>query len=83
VTGRTRRVNDIGAGKAGVGNERMRDFRVYVEDGLVRVWVEVADFASRGDTSVEVMQYLTADEAMFFAKAFERCAIEALRQGAE
>ena len=83
MSDRTRRVNEIGAGKVGVANERMRDFRVYVENGSVQIWVEVSDYPSRGGDSIEVMQYLTAEEAMFFAKAFERCAIEALKNGAE
>lgn len=81
ITDRVRRVNEVGAGKAGIGYERLKDFRVYPESGKVQVWIEVRDFPSRGGDVIEVLQYLTAEEAMAFAKAFERCAIQALKDG--
>lgn len=74
---RTRAVNDIGLGMAGIGNERLRDFRVYEESGSVQVWVEVA-----ASPPAELLQYLTPEEAMAFSKAFERCAIAALKNRA-
>lgn len=83
MTGRVRRVNEIGAGFKGIDNERMKDLRIYEESGSVQIWVEVADFQSRGGNTIEVMQYLTPSEAMAFARAFERCEIEALKKGAE
>ena len=70
---RTRVVNDIGLGMTGFGDERMADIRVYHEDGRVQVWVE-----TDGSGITEVMQYLTADEAMAFSRAFRRCAIAAM-----
>lgn len=68
-------VNDHGIGLAGADRNHMQDLRVYAEGGSVQVWVEV-----RAGAPSEVMQYLTPQEAMAFAKAFERAAIEALRQ---
>lgn len=72
---RTRIVNDIGLGLAGADNEKLKDLRVYVEAGRVQVWSEHKDGS-------EAMQYLTPVEAMAFAKAFERCAIAALKDEA-
>lgn len=74
MTDRLRTINDIGIGFKGAGNEHVRDIRVYPEGGIVQVWIE-----ARGQES---MAYMTADEAMSFAKAFERCAIQALKDGA-
>lgn len=72
---RTRTINDIGIGLAGAVGEKMVDLRVYHESGNVLVWTEInCDGQSR-----EVMQYLTPEEAMRFAAAFERCAIQALK----
>lgn len=72
---RTRILNDIGLGLAGAENEKLKDLRVYVESGSVQVWSEHKDGS-------EAMQYLTPIEAMAFAKAFERCAIAALKETA-
>ncbi len=71
---RLRQINEIGIGMAGVPNERMVDLRVYAEGATVQIWVETG--------TLEVMQYLTPSEAMSFAKAFERCAIQALKDSA-
>lgn len=76
----TRPINEIGLGIAGLAGEHLRDFRIYEENGSVQIWVAVA--RRRGDTSlgdIEALQYLTPDQAMAFAKAFERCAIQALK----
>jgi hypothetical protein len=73
----TRTINEIGCGLFGVGTERMKDFRVYEEGGAVQVWV---DHEEGGVTNL--LQYLTPIEAMAFAKAFERCAIAALKNSA-
>lgn len=75
MTGRTRIVNDIGLGLAGADNEKLKDLRVYVENGGVQVWSEHRDGS-------EALQYLSPVEAMAFAKAFERCAIQALKETA-
>lgn len=72
---RTRRINDIGLGLAGADNEKLKDLRVYVENGGVQVWSEHKDGS-------EALQYLSPVEAMAFAKAFERCAIQALKETA-
>ena len=74
---RTRTVNDIGLGMAGMPREKMVDFRVYEESGSIQVWCEIAP----GSPS-EILQYLTPEEAMAFSKAFERCAIAALKNRA-
>lgn len=74
MTDRIRTLNDIGIGFSGVGKERLRDLRVYEEGGLVQVW-----FEARG---TETLLYMQPEEAMSFAKAFERCAIQALKNGA-
>ena len=79
---RTRRINDIGIGMAGIGDELVKDFRVYSESGSVQVWIELFDRSWNG-TIHEAMQYLTPEEAMRFAKAFERCAIQALKEMSE
>jgi hypothetical protein len=63
--------NGIGAHFAGVGNERMKALRVFEESGSVHVAVNI-------DGS-EGLQYLDPMQAMAFAKAFERCAIAALK----
>jgi hypothetical protein len=75
---RTRTVNDIGLGMAGIGKERMLDFLVYEEGGRVFVKFE---FEPENSPS-ELLQYLTPEEAMAFSKAFERCAIAALKNRA-
>jgi hypothetical protein len=73
----TRVVNDIGCGLLAPGAaDHVRGLRVFEEGGSVQVWVET-DSAGIND----VLQYLTPAEAMVFAKAFERCAIAALKNG--
>ena len=74
---RTRAVNDIGLGMAAIGNERMRDFILYEESGSVIVRCDC-----HTDGIDEITQYLTPEEAMAFSKAFERCAIAALKNRA-
>lgn len=69
---RTREINDIGIGLAGAEGECLKDIRVYPESGAVHIWVELSD-------GREVLQYLSPLEAMAFAKAFERCAVQALK----
>lgn len=80
MTKRTRDINDRGIGFAGIDKELIRDIRVYDEGGRVQVWVEV--MIGKENETREAMQYMTAEEAMAFAKAFERCAIQALRDAA-
>lgn len=72
---RIRQINDSGIGLWGFEGEKLRDIRVYAENGSVQLWVEVG----QGDSIEEAMQYLTPSEAMAFAKAFERCAVQALK----
>lgn len=73
----TRVVNDIGCGLLAPGAaDHVRDLRVFEESGSVQVWVE-----TDGGGINEIFQYLTPVEAMAFAKAFERCAIVALKNG--
>jgi hypothetical protein len=83
---RTRVVNGLGIGYAGLEGERVRDIRIYNEGGAVQFWVEVAGFGlmnNEAEIAYEAMQYLTPEEAMAVAKALERCAIQALRETAE
>lgn len=70
---RTSRVNDIGLRLTGVATEHMKLFQVYEESGTVIVETELANNRSNA------IQYLSPEEAMAFAKAFERCAITALK----
>ena len=77
---RIRRVNDIGLGMAGISPERLMDLRIYAESGTVIVGVVVGEHAE--SSPFEAIQYLTPQEAMAFAKAFERCAIAALKDSA-
>lgn len=76
---RTRPVNDIGIGFAGLDNERAADIRVYVQSGTVIVELDVRGMDDQFSDVRHGLQYLTAAEAMAFAKAFERCAIQALK----
>lgn len=69
---RTSPVNDICLRMFGRGGERMKDFRVYEEGGSVLVCVEC-------EATRDLLQYLSPEDAMAFAKAFERCAIAALK----
>jgi hypothetical protein len=79
---RTRRINAIGIGFAGIDTELINDIRVYPEGGSVQIWVEIHQRDNWPQTH-EAMQYLSPEEAMAFAKAFERCAIQALKERAE
>ena len=72
---RLRFVNDTGLGLLGAEKEKVKDLRVYEENGSIQIWIETAD--------IEVMQYLTPQEAMTFALAFERLAMIALKKRAE
>ena len=71
---RTRVVNGIGIGFAGLDGERLRDIHIYTEYGKVMIGVNVDDH--------EAIQYMSPEAAMSFAKAFERCAIAALKESA-
>lgn len=73
---RLQHVNDIGLKLVGAENERLQSFGVWMDGGSLQVWVSVCG------SDIEVMQYLTPGEAMAFAKAFERCAIAALKEQA-
>lgn len=66
--------NDIGAIFHGIERERMKRFAVYEERGTVYVTVEIDDR--------DALQYLDPLQAMAFAKAFEHCAIAALKNRA-
>ena len=79
---RTRRINDIGIGMAGIGDELVKDIRVFPENGNVQVWIELFDRSWNG-TIHEAMQYLSPEEAMRFSMAFARCAIQALKEMSE
>lgn len=73
-------INIIGLILTAAPGEKIQAIRVYEEGGSVQFWVQAA-WGEKDST--EVMQYLTPQEAMSFAKAFERCAIEALKNSAE
>jgi len=76
----TRVLNEIGIGLAAANStEFVRDIRVYEEGGSVQIWFEI-ELPRTGNR--EFLQYLTPTQAMAFAKAFERCAIEALKKSA-
>jgi len=85
MTKRTRPINDCGIGYAGIENEKMRDIRIYHENGRVQIWVEVAGYNTFTSDlpPYEALQYLNPIEAMAFSKALARCAIEALKDSAE
>lgn len=68
-------INDTGIKMIGAPNEKLREIRVYVENTQVQFWVETKD-------GVEVMQYMSASEAMALSKALDRLAIESLRASA-
>lgn len=78
-------VNETGLGISGLPNERMREFRIIEESGSVQIWVEVELPFKRSPIdpsevrSMDFLQYLTPKQAMEFAKAFERCAVQALK----
>jgi hypothetical protein len=71
---RIREINGIGIGFAGTEAEKVRDIRIYPENSTVLMLIEM--------NGQDGLQYLTPQEAMSFAKAFERCAIAALKDGA-
>lgn len=60
-----------GIGLKGDDTDRMKDISVFADGKRVSIWVEADKF--------EVVQYLTPQEAMAFSKAFERAAIQALK----
>jgi hypothetical protein len=78
---KTRRINANGIGLAGDDGNRLRDIYIYDECGTVMLQVEV--MGRKPDEQHGALQYLTAYQAMEFAKAFERCAIAALKYSAE
>jgi hypothetical protein len=82
ATPRVTPINDIGARILGINEEPVRDFGVYTEGGCVIVMVEVAERGKGYPASHEAIQYLIPADAMKFAKAFERCAIVALKESA-
>ena len=55
---------------------RLPEFTIYEENGSVHMLATVVD--TDGDEH-QALQYLSASEAMAFAKAFEQCAIRALK----
>lgn len=73
---RTRNINNVGIAMAGLANEKLEDIMIYPESGMVQLWVKISTQRGRE----EVLQYLTAEQAMQFSKAFERCAIAALKE---
>ena len=76
-------LNDIGAHILGIDEELVRYFGVCTEGGSVLVKVKVAERGYPLANKIhEAIQYLTPADAMKFAKAFERCAIEALKESA-
>lgn len=75
MTTRLRFVNETGLGLKGAENEKVQDIRVIEEHGSVQLWFETRD--------IEVFQYLTPQEAMTFALAFERLAVLALKKQSE
>lgn len=65
-------INDTGIMMIGAPNEKIKQFRAYVEGSSVQFWVELKG-------GPEVMQYLSANDAMALSRALDRLAIEALR----
>lgn len=60
---------------------RVRSLRVFEESGTVTV--TVGSDTHQGVLGIdELLVYLTPEEAMAFSKAFERCAIAALKANA-
>ena len=70
---RLQKVNEIGLRFLSLETEKLQNFYIYPEGGQVLVWAQIND--------KEAMQYMKPHEAMAFAKAFERCAIQALKDG--
>ena len=68
-------LNDTGISLLGEPADKIQDIRVYPENGSIQMWVLLSD-------GTEVLQYLSAKEAMAFAVVFERLAIETFRQEA-
>jgi hypothetical protein len=67
-----RTINDTGLALTAHPGSKIKELRVYCENGSVQFWVELRD-------GTEVMQYLEPSEAMGLSKALDRLAIEALR----
>lgn len=62
----------------GLKGDRVKAIRISQDGGVVSVWFEFYLPDGRGE--YEALQYLNPVEAMAFAKAFERCAIQALKE---
>jgi hypothetical protein len=77
TTRRTKPCNVIGISLVGKPNERLHRLVVYQDSDTVIVDARVV--SPRDQAIVEAIQYLTPIEAMAFARAFERCAVAALR----
>ena len=85
------RVNDHGVRiRPGSDAERLRDVRVYAENGSVQLWVEVAiprGFSAHilppgkgpADGTIEALQYLTPRQAVGIGLGFLRSAWQAWR----
>ena len=57
-----------------LSNSRLPDVHFYEENGAVLLWATVAD-----EKDYTGLEYLTPIEAMKFARAMEKCAIQAFR----
>ena len=80
VEKRTYVCNEIGvAWHNDADRVRIKDIKVYQENGTVLVWIGI-DLHGGVLGIDEVLAYLTPEEAMTFSKAFERCAIAALKE---
>lgn len=55
---------------------RIPDIHFYAESGSVHFWATVQNYDDKG---IEALQYLDPLDAMEFAKAMEKCAIQALK----
>jgi len=56
---------------------RLPEIRFYEENGSVYFFASVLN--NEEDDEIEALQYLTPEQAMKFARAMEKCAIEALK----
>lgn len=74
-TRQTRVINDNGIGMIGAENDRVKDIRIYEENGTIQVWVEIEQQTA--------LQYLSPDQAMQFSVVLERLAQIALRKSAD
>lgn len=74
---RTQGTSEGGFSFVANSGEKLLGVRVFEARGRVEFWVEFSPDC-RCEQS-ETVQYLSPSEAMAFAKAFERCAIAALK----